>query len=272
MRVHGYGGTGFLAKELVQDLMHTPLFQVWDPDAGVWADGCVDVNSWCIVGPGARRGLNRLHGRRVDEDAYSGNAGCQERFMQELLALFEERKGRWGEVVLGHETGKLQLHDVQFQLCEMDKHERAKNGEGAVRPYTPPGLAPQLLFGWRPTPLRNEGRRRFCLRLWPAAAASAARRLQAEEASNGQGCAHLERRLKRRRVSRLPAPVQVKSVARPPTCLERSPRLDPLRELLIANAAEATPPMPAAAQAGVRRVPAVAPVLQLYHQAAACLA
>merc|ERR1719414_2802988 len=94
MRVPGYGGTGFLAKELVQDLMHTPLFQVWNQDSGTWDSGCVDVDSWCIVGHGARRGLNRLHSRRVDKDSYNSSSECQEYFLKELLTLFKEREGR----------------------------------------------------------------------------------------------------------------------------------------------------------------------------------
>jgi len=63
MGVHGYGGTGFLAKEVVQDLLQTPLFRQWDPMLKAWVSICNDLNDWCAVGPGARRGLNRIMGR-----------------------------------------------------------------------------------------------------------------------------------------------------------------------------------------------------------------
>ena len=45
--VTGFGGTGFMAKEVVQDVMLTGLL----PSPS-------DRRTWCPVGPGARRGLN----------------------------------------------------------------------------------------------------------------------------------------------------------------------------------------------------------------------
>merc|ERR1712194_416597 len=69
MGIHGYGGTGFLAKEVVQDLLHSPMFGEWDFETSKWQSVCADTNLWCAIGPGARRGLNRLRGRPVDEHA-----------------------------------------------------------------------------------------------------------------------------------------------------------------------------------------------------------
>jgi hypothetical protein len=136
MQVHGYGGTGFLAKELVQDLIHgSPLFKDQDPTTREWCTVCTDMNSWCIVGPGARRGLNRIHGREVRHNAYSPDQSLAQRFLQELLELFEQRKSSWPEYIEGVATEKLELHDVQFQLCEIDKYERARLAEGRIRPY-----------------------------------------------------------------------------------------------------------------------------------------
>ena len=37
--------------------------------------------------------------------------------------------------VLRHALGELCLHDIQFSLCEFDKFERAKHGEGFFRRY-----------------------------------------------------------------------------------------------------------------------------------------
>ena len=45
-RLPGFGGTGFMTKEVLQDVMQTPVLRE-----------AVDRNSWCPAGPGARRGL-----------------------------------------------------------------------------------------------------------------------------------------------------------------------------------------------------------------------
>ena len=50
----GFNGSGFIAKELLLDAMHTPAQGL---------STITDRNEWCPIGPGARRGLNRLHGR-----------------------------------------------------------------------------------------------------------------------------------------------------------------------------------------------------------------
>ena len=46
----GFGGTGFMTKEVLLDTFHT----------SIWKEGCHDIASWSPVGPGANRGLNRL--------------------------------------------------------------------------------------------------------------------------------------------------------------------------------------------------------------------
>ena len=52
---------------MLQDLLHTPLFGSWNRQQSKWVTCCRDLNSWCAVGPGARRGINRLYGREVDQ-------------------------------------------------------------------------------------------------------------------------------------------------------------------------------------------------------------
>ncbi|CAE7405833.1 unnamed protein product [Symbiodinium natans] len=138
MKVPGYGGTGFLAKELVQDLLHTPLFETWNSQQSKWVCGCTDLNSWCAVGPGARRGLNRLHGRRVNWNAYCDDAEIAQQFFVELCAVFRERDKYWHGNLEGSPVFELELHDVQFQLCELDKYERERKQPGHVRAYQPP--------------------------------------------------------------------------------------------------------------------------------------
>ena len=143
MQQPGYGGTGFLAKEVVQDLLHTPIFEDYHEAAdscvsGIWKSVCVDENEWCAIGPGARRGLNRLKGRPVNYGIADSSREKQEEFLAELRALFEERHDRWPAQLLGVYVERLALHDVQFQLCKFDKYLRFKHHEGRVRLYKSP--------------------------------------------------------------------------------------------------------------------------------------
>ena len=114
----GIGGTGFMAKELAQDFI---LATGWKPR---------DLNTFTPVGPGARRGLNRLHGRRVDEDIKSSSRSAEYRFLKQTRELFEMRQR-----YLPHDFVELQLHDIQFCLCEYDKLERAREGGKLKRRY-----------------------------------------------------------------------------------------------------------------------------------------
>lgn len=112
MNVTGFGGTGFMAKEVVLDTMLTSFWQ-YTPD---------DLNTWCPAGPGARRGLNRIFGRPLNLQL-SGD-----HLLKEMLGIFGMRDDFWPEDFV-----RLELHDIQFQLCEFDKYLRVKNGEGRPR-------------------------------------------------------------------------------------------------------------------------------------------
>lgn len=113
----GFGGTGFMLKEALQDAMHTPVLR-----------NAHDRNTWCPAGPGARRGLNRLAGRPLPT-AISEAAALVE--MRELLSLARGVLPVWMPV--------LELHDIQFQLCEYDKYERVRLNQGRPRSrYRPP--------------------------------------------------------------------------------------------------------------------------------------
>ena len=111
MRLPGYGGDGFMAKELLLDLVYA-LPALAAP---------VDVDTWCPVGPGARRGLNRLAGRRVEARVPF------RRLLGEMRGTLRDARGR---------VPYLRLHDVQFVLCEFDKYERAREGGRMKRKYT----------------------------------------------------------------------------------------------------------------------------------------
>ncbi|OLQ15503.1 hypothetical protein AK812_SmicGene236 [Symbiodinium microadriaticum] len=143
MRVPHFGGTGFVAKELTSDLLQTCLFCTWSEASQTWESQCEDLNGWCPVGPGARRGLNRLHGRPTNAQAYSHSQAISDKFIQELLAIYAQRTAHWNPSDLIEDlspAGELMLHDVQFQLCEFDKYERARLEQGRVRRYDIPEI------------------------------------------------------------------------------------------------------------------------------------
>jgi hypothetical protein len=110
--IPGFGGMGFMAKEVVLDTMLT----------GLWKEPPKDLNIWCPCGPGARRGLNRLNGRPTKASLREAQA------LEEMLLIFERRASLWPS-----DWVELELHDIQFQLCEFDKYERTRLGEGRPR-------------------------------------------------------------------------------------------------------------------------------------------
>lgn len=107
----GFGGSGFMAKETLQDAIHTPVLCE-----------AIDRDEWCPAGPGARRGLNRLAGRPLNAVIPEQKLVAE---MIELLNLSRTYPPRGLPL--------LELHDVQFQLCEFDKYERVRKGEGRPR-------------------------------------------------------------------------------------------------------------------------------------------
>ena len=125
-RVTGFGGSGFMAKEVLHDATGWASVQALVRDDGAWTP----------PGPGARRGLNRLHGRALDLGSLApGDSPAEGRFVSEmrlLLRALRERDAAFCDGV------RLDIHDVQFQLCEYDKYCRKSGGErGHVPQYKP---------------------------------------------------------------------------------------------------------------------------------------
>jgi len=112
------GWAGFMSYEVVSDLRWTR-----------YGRRAKDVLSWCHLGPGALRGLNRVYGRPL------GHRPPQDlalRAAQELLqALQREWPRQWP---------RLELREVEHSLCEFDKYERVRLGQGRPR-QTYPGQA-----------------------------------------------------------------------------------------------------------------------------------
>jgi hypothetical protein len=114
--LQGFGGTGFMTKEVLLDTMQVPGFWPTPRPSDYW--------TWTPVGPGARRGLERVYGA-CPTDA------LRRELLWRLHGLqIQEWSDNWG---------KLSPHDIQFQLCEFDKYERTRLGQGRPRStYVPP--------------------------------------------------------------------------------------------------------------------------------------
>ena len=108
----------FMAYEVVTDLRHTKLLR----DAP-------DVNRWANPGPGAARGLCRLLDKPLDHFDRHNKRDREE--MIELMQLLLNK------ACAGHlwpaEWGWWEMREVEHTLCEWDKFERARLGEGRPR-------------------------------------------------------------------------------------------------------------------------------------------
>tara|TARA_R110000787_G_scaffold156836_5_gene270793 strand:- start:1152 stop:2015 length:864 start_codon:yes stop_codon:yes gene_type:complete len=113
MKLKGFGGSGFMTKEILQDALHTKVF-----------NNCSDLNTYCPAGPGALRGLGRLLGSNTPGDMKLK----QKDALRYMIDIFDERVHFWPATYV-----ELELHDIQFQLCEFDKYERVRLGQGRPR-------------------------------------------------------------------------------------------------------------------------------------------
>lgn len=131
---NGFGG--FMTGQVIADLKYTRYLR-----------SAPDWFTWCALGPGSTRGLNRLYARRRDPTqphkgrfkplglrwsaeeaaaalvpiraALSNELAAQKRFIPDFLPK------SW--------RGELCAQDTQNCLCEFDKYERARLGEGRPR-------------------------------------------------------------------------------------------------------------------------------------------
>lgn len=110
MTLPGMGGSGFMAYEVVCDLRYTYLLE-----------NATDKLVWSNPGPGAKRGLNRLLGRPLEAKVST----------KEWLA--ESAK------LLHYLSSKLprmppfEMREVEHSMCEWDKYERARCGDGHMK-------------------------------------------------------------------------------------------------------------------------------------------
>jgi len=112
LRKFDYLGT-FHSYEIVTDLRHTYLL-----------NRAPDIMTWCNPGPGCRRGLNRVIGRALGERVRREQILSE---MGELLRVSRINK-YWPQ-----KWQSWEMRDVEHQLCEWDKYERTRLGEGRPR-------------------------------------------------------------------------------------------------------------------------------------------
>jgi hypothetical protein len=98
----------FMAYEVVTDLRHTAILE-----------NAPDIHTWANAGPGARRGLNRVFGKDYGRDDVVG--------MRELLKL---SRYMWPSQIEGVMQPRWEMREVEHSLCEFDKYERARLGQG----------------------------------------------------------------------------------------------------------------------------------------------
>lgn len=124
---------GGLELQAVWQMLQSPRYIGWGPFMAYqvvvdmrWCPALLgnapDINTWAALGPGSRRGLNRLAGRPVDF------ALSQSQGLEEMRRIWEEQDARRAPWV-----PRIDLSDIQNALCETDKYLRVKQGEGRPR-------------------------------------------------------------------------------------------------------------------------------------------
>lgn len=118
--IQGFGGSGFMTKETLLDTTYT-RFWGGEPDPLGFTYPS-DWMEWTPIGPGARRGAARVMGhddqRQLKEkDSFD--------VIMDLLS--------WSRSLWPNEWDDLNPHNIQFQLCEFDKYERVRLGQGKPR-------------------------------------------------------------------------------------------------------------------------------------------
>lgn len=141
LRQYPYFG-GFSAYEVACDLRHTALLE-----------RAPDVLTWANPGPGAHRGLSRLHGRfyRMKQRGSMAGAAPRQQLVEEMRELLElsRRPEYWpsrdsagrlrtsgyslGAAERGGDWPAWEMREVEQWCCEMDKYWRVKTGLGEPR-------------------------------------------------------------------------------------------------------------------------------------------
>lgn len=118
-----YIGWGpFMAYEVVTDLRHTRYLR-----------DTPDIYTWANAGPGAIRGLNRMLGRDLSVKPKPEQT-CRE--MMDLMIELNDWDSERVNDVFGlpcDVNPRFEMRDIEHCLCEFDKYERVRLGEGKMR-------------------------------------------------------------------------------------------------------------------------------------------
>lgn len=129
--INGFGGSGFMTKEVLTDTTYTNFWKhggvmLISPGRPAIRSLPKDWWSWSPVGPGAARGVARVVGHdniySVEAQSIRRNKSLAQWVMLELSRNSREAVGI-----------NLAPHDIQFALCEFDKYERVRLGQGTPR-------------------------------------------------------------------------------------------------------------------------------------------
>lgn len=101
-----YGWSDFMGGQVAADL--TYIHQLSDAE---------DIYDYAPMGPGSQRGLNRLHGHKL-------NHLWEQRDFNKALIKIRNR------IIYELDIDDMTLHDVQNVCCEIDKYWRELYGEG----------------------------------------------------------------------------------------------------------------------------------------------
>ena len=105
------GFAKFISYEVVTDLRHTKHLQ-----------NAEDIMTWANAGPGAKRGLNRIFNRELNQPLPVKQSN------EEMMDLLD-----YSVEMLEPYVPALEMRDIEHCLCEFDKYERTRLGEGRPR-------------------------------------------------------------------------------------------------------------------------------------------
>ena len=115
----GWGGGGFMSYEVVTDLNYTSVL-----------DSASDKMTWANAGPGAVRGLNRIHNRKLGKALKQDQCNIE---MRDLLLFAKENSYIKSVVLKNINNNDIDMRTIEHSLCEWDKYERVRLGQGRPR-------------------------------------------------------------------------------------------------------------------------------------------
>lgn len=109
----GFGGTGFMAAQVIADLKYTK-----------YLEKAPDWWTWCSPGPGSIKGLNWLYGR-----------GLVSTPVQDWLGVINRLRDKVNKRVEKEGMPPLHAQDIQNSCCELSKYVFVMNGGRSKRKY-----------------------------------------------------------------------------------------------------------------------------------------